>query len=83
MSTESIPIPELISSHIGNLVHFHANDPNRQGPGMGDVDFRPIVETLENENYSGRVSVEVFDYSPGIEKLASSSIEYLSNLLQH
>ncbi len=81
MSTESIKIPELITTHIGNLVHFHANDPNRQGPGMGEVDFRPIVKTLENENYGGWISVEVFDYSPGIEKLASSSIEYLSSLL--
>ena len=83
MSTESIPIPNLISSHIDSLVHFHANDPNRQGPGMGDVDFRPIIKTLKDENYGGWVSVEVFDYSPGIEKLASTSIEYLTSLLQH
>lgn len=83
MSTEVTPIPELISSHIGDLVHFHANDPNRQGPGMGDVDFRPIIKSLKDENYDGWVSVEVFDYSPGIEKLASSSIEYLSSLLLH
>jgi sugar phosphate isomerase/epimerase len=82
MSTESISISNLISSHIGNLVHFHANDPNRQGPGMGDLDFRPIMETLKEVNYGGWVSVEVFDYSPGIEKLASSSIKYLSSLLQ-
>ena len=83
MATESVSIPELISSHIGNLVHFHANDPNRQGPGMGEVDFRPIMATLADEKFGGWVSVEVFDYSPGIEKLASSSIEYLSRLTQH
>ena len=82
MSTESISIPDIISKHVENLVHFHANDPNRQGPGMGEVDFRPILETLRAKNYDGWVSVEVFDYSPGIEKLASSSIEYLSSLLQ-
>ena len=82
MSTESIPIPELISSHIDSLIHFHANDPNRQGPGMGDVDFLPIVQSLEKEKFDGWVSVEVFDYSPGIEKLASSSIENLTSLVQ-
>ncbi len=81
MSTENLPVPELIKANIGNLVHFHANDPNRQGPGMGAVDFRPILEALDLERYSGWISVEVFDYSPGIEKLASSSIQYLSNLL--
>ncbi len=83
MSTESIPIPELISSHIDSLIHFHANDPNRQGPGMGDVDFLPIVQSLEKEKFDGWVSVEVFDYSPGIEKLASSSIKNLTSLVQN
>ena len=82
MSTESIPTPDLIATHIDSLVHFHANDPNRQGPGMGDVDFRPIMEKLVSENYDGWVSVEMFDYSPGIENLASSSIEYLNSLQQ-
>ena len=74
MSSESIPIPELIRQHADALLHFHANDPNRQGPGMGEVDFAPIFEALRDIRYGGWVSVEVFDYSPGVERLVSESM---------
>jgi len=77
MSTETLPIPEIIRLHRKNLAHFHANDPNRQGPGMGEVDFVPILQALKDTNYDGWVSVEVFDYSPGPERLSRESIENL------
>jgi sugar phosphate isomerase/epimerase len=77
MSSEATPIPDLIRRHRGQLVHFHANDPNRQGPGFGELKFEPILAALEEIGYSGWVSVEVFDYSPGVEQLARRSIEYL------
>lgn len=74
MSTEASPIPELIRSHADALLHFHANDPNRQGPGMGEVDFAPIFAALREVAYDGWVSVEVFDYSPGVEALVLDSM---------
>src|SRR5262249_25959369 len=38
MSTESSPAPELIRRHKREMYHFHANDPNRRGPGFGETD---------------------------------------------
>ena len=81
MSSESAPIPQLIADHAQLLEHFHANDPNRRGPGMGDLDFLPILRALADIQYRGWVSVEVFDYDPGVETLARESIEYLHDCL--
>jgi sugar phosphate isomerase/epimerase len=81
MATEGLPIPELIRRHHHMLAHFHANDPNRQGPGFGKLDFVPILAALGEVDYRCWVSVEVFDYSPGIERLAAESIRYLQRCL--
>ena len=81
MSSETTPIPELIRTNGALLHHFHANDPNRQGPGFGDVDFLPIFRALGEIDYQGWVSVEVFDYTPGVERLARASIEYMRECL--
>ncbi len=81
MSTEAVPIPELLRRHRQLLAHFHANDPNRQGPGMGELDFHPILAALAEIDYQGWVSVEVFDYSPGVDCLVRDSIGYLERCL--
>ena len=82
MSTEGQPIDKLIVDNARHLAHFHANDPNRQGPGMGDVDFVPIFAALRSIGYEGWVSVEVFDYSPGIERLARESMQNMRTALR-
>jgi sugar phosphate isomerase/epimerase len=81
MSSESTPIPSLIERYRDYLVHFHVNDANGQGPGFGKIDFRPILQALGRIDYRGWVSVEVFDYAPGVERLAGESIEYLRECL--
>lgn len=81
MASEGRPIPQIIRENADLLAHFHANDPNRRGPGMGDLDFVPILQTLQEVGYRGWVSVEVFDYTPGVEALAGESIRYLRQCL--
>ena len=82
MSTEPTPIVDILRTHQASMAHFHANDPNRRGPGMGEVDFLPIFETLREIRYNGWVSVEVFDYTPGPERLALESIRYMRETLE-
>ena len=82
MASEVLPIPELIRRHRKLMVHFHANDPNRRGPGFGALDFAPILRALGEIDYRGWVSVEVFDYTPGVESLARDSVVYLQECLQ-
>jgi sugar phosphate isomerase/epimerase len=81
MSNESTPIPGLIRANRSWLVHFHANDPNQQGPGFGKLDFVPILGALAEIDFRGWISVEVFNYAPGPERLARESIEYMQACL--
>ena len=81
MLSESTPIPELIARYAGITEHFHVNDDNLLGPGMGRTDYHPIVKALLETGYSGWVSVEVFEYKPGAEYIAQTSIDYMRKIL--
>jgi sugar phosphate isomerase/epimerase len=77
--TESLEtIIVRFAPHVG---HFHVNDVNLLGPGMGPTDYVPIFHALKQTNYSGWISVEVFDYSPGADSIARDSINYMRSVL--
>ncbi len=67
----------LIAAHAREAGHFHAQDTNLRGPGMGEVDFGPIMHALVASGYDRYVSVEVFDYSAGAEETAVASYQCL------
>ncbi|WP_169980431.1 sugar phosphate isomerase/epimerase family protein [Tautonia rosea] len=74
-------VPDLIRAHAPYAGHFHANDPNLRGPGMGDTDFGPILKALVDSGYDRWVSVEVFDFTPGAEETARQSLDCLRRTL--
>ena len=77
MAADSLPIPEIVRESLPWTAHFHANDPNLLGPGMGAIDFPPIARELIDGGYKGWVSVEVFDLAMGADAIAAESFRNL------
>ncbi|WP_255440733.1 sugar phosphate isomerase/epimerase family protein [Caenimonas sedimenti] len=65
--------------------HVQVNDPNRRGPGQGELDFGPIVRTLLQMHdlgyFPGIVAVEPFDYVPDGPGSAARAIGYLRGIV--
>ena len=80
--TETDSIPSLIERWLptGLIAHVQVNDPNRRGPGQGDMQFAPILAALKRHGYDGTVAVEPFDYSPDGPGVAAFSAGYLRGL---
>ena len=82
--SESQPIPDLIRQWLPTslIAHIHFNDPNRRGPGEGDLTFAPILKALADAGYQGMASVEPFVYEPDGPSCAARAIGYLRGLLE-
>jgi sugar phosphate isomerase/epimerase len=81
MSYEYKPIPQIIRESAKYLAHFHVNDPNLLGPGMGKIGYQPIIAALRAAGYDGWLSVEAFDMQYGAERIAKASVEYLQKVI--
>jgi sugar phosphate isomerase/epimerase len=64
----------------GHVAHVQVNDPNRRGPGQGDMKFEPVLRALRDVGYAGVVAVEPFDYVPDGPGCASRAIGYLRGI---
>jgi sugar phosphate isomerase/epimerase len=76
-SHDEMPIPDLIRNSAQYLAHFHANDDNGGGPGTGNADYDGISKALKEVGYEGYLSVEVFNFQPDPETIASESLKTL------
>lgn len=74
------PHETLVDRHFDLIRHVHVNemDGTYPRPGGGH-DFKPVLETLQRRGYKGWVSMEVFDFSPGAEKIITEAASYLRN----
>ena len=85
---ESDSVPALIERWVptGHIAHVQVNDPNRQGPGQGDMAFAPILQSLlsmwRQGHYPGLIAVEPFDYRPDGPGCAARAIGYLRGVLE-
>ncbi len=82
--SEKEPIPDVLKKWIpsGLIAHIHFNDPNRRGPGEGDLAIAPIVESLRLSGYRGNAAIEPFIYEPDGPACAARSIGYLRGIME-
>ncbi|MBI2424448.1 MAG: sugar phosphate isomerase/epimerase [Candidatus Hydrogenedentes bacterium] len=81
MAFEEEGRPALIRKYASYMKHYHANDENLHGPGFGDVDFAPIFAALKEVDFGGYVSVEVFNFEPGPEAIATKSLAHMKRFI--
>ncbi len=70
-----------IDKHGAGTGYFHANEPSGVGPGMGEMDFTPVLSALKASGYRGWVSSEPFDYSPDPETVARTALTTLQQAM--
>lgn len=86
--SEAEPVDALMAQWMptGHIAHVQVNDPNRRGPGQGEMRFAPILRTVRSMqalgHYEGIVAVEPFDYVPDGPGCAALSIGYLKGILE-
>ena len=81
---ETMPVADLIRLWMptGLIAHVQVNDPNRRGPGQGEMKFAPILQALQDSGYGRVVAAEPFEYVPDGKASASWAIGYLQGLLE-
>ena len=60
MNIEEKDIAAAVREAGDMLMHFHVGDSNRAAPGMGHIDFLPILQAIKDINYKGFVTMELF-----------------------
>ena len=81
---EPQPMPDLLRQWLptGLIGHVHFNDPNRRGPGEGELAFAPILQALADGGYSGMAAVEPFIYEPDGPACAARAIGYVRGVME-
>jgi sugar phosphate isomerase/epimerase len=73
------PHATLVERHFDLIRHVHINEMDGRYPGTGDYNFKPVFQVLKDRNYQGWVSLEVFDFTPGAEKIANESLRFVES----
>jgi sugar phosphate isomerase/epimerase len=74
---EGEPHAALVERYFEYIRHVHVNELDGRHCGAGDYDFKPVFEVLRRRDYAGWISLEVFDFTPGAERIASESLRHL------
>jgi D-psicose/D-tagatose/L-ribulose 3-epimerase len=76
---ETEPHGTLVERHYDLIRHVHVNELDGRHPGTGSYDFKPVFEVLRRRAYTGWISAEIFDFTPGAETIARDSLRHLES----
>jgi sugar phosphate isomerase/epimerase len=76
---ESETHPVLIDRYFDLIRHVHVNEMDGRHCGTGTYDYKPALEMLRRRGYTGWISLEAFDFSPGAERLAAESLRHIES----
>lgn len=75
---EADPHAEIVARNWDKIRHIHVNELDGSYPRQGGgYDFKPVLQVAKDRAFPGWVSMEVFDFTPGSEKIVNESIAYL------
>ncbi len=75
---EEEPHAELVKRHWDKIRHIHVNELDGSYPRAGGgYDFKPVLQAAKDRRFAGWVSMEVFDFTPGAERIVNESMAYL------
>jgi D-psicose/D-tagatose/L-ribulose 3-epimerase len=77
---ETEPFEVLVKRNFPYIRHVHVNEMDGRYPGTGNLDFRPVFQTLADLKYKGWISLEVFDFKPGPVEIIKSTMDYYRGL---
>jgi sugar phosphate isomerase/epimerase len=80
MNLEDASIEGNLRKYIAHIAYVHFADSNRLAPGWGHLDFRSIVNTLNEVGYRGWISVEILP-KPDPDSAARQAIQHLRKFI--
>ena len=80
IADEKEPPEMLVRRYYPMIRHIHINEMDGRHPGTGRYDFLPVLRVLKEKKYRGWVSLEVFDFKMGAERIGREAMEYLHKL---
>jgi len=72
----------IFTAIIENAVSYPCQGCQRQRTWFGKTKFAPVLKTLVKNGYKGYISVEVFEFDPDPQTIASRSLGYLRGILE-
>lgn len=77
---ETLPTSDLIDKYIDIIRHVHLNEMDGRRPGTGSYDYATLFRALQRQQYEHWLSLEVFDFHPTGEAVATESLRFLKSV---